>query len=580
MTIADATTGADLTGPAQAAPFGAPRSRIGKRLSIVVPMHNEAPVLDELFRRLDLVIANCGLAVEIVCVDDGSKDATLALLRDHALRDPRVRVLALARNFGKEAALTAGVEAATGDVVAPLDADLQDPPELILEFLALWEQGYDVIYGVRADRSSDDWLKRTTARAFYRLFNRISDSPIPGDAGDFRLMDRQVVEALNRLPERNRFMKGLFAWVGFRQVGVPYSRPSRAAGVSSWGTLKLVRFAIDGLTAFSTAPLRVWTTVGLCAAFAAIIAAISIVIRVLVVGRDVPGYASTMIVVLFAFAIQMIAFGVLGEYVGRLYEEVKGRPIYLVREKIRIRRLMDRSVYDQMRAIEQDHWWFVARRRILKSQLDTLGLGGGSRILEVGCGTGGNLDMLTHYGRVFAIEPDDETRQYAASRTAARVLPGGLPDGLPDMGDPFDLVAALDVIEHVDQDAAAVAALAGKLKRGGRFLATVPAHPWMWSRHDEQHHHKRRYTRPSVVRLFRDAGLKICKASYFNSLLFPAIASVRLLQPLTGDSGRDDAMPSPRVNRLLQTVFAAEAPLLRKLDLPFGVSILVVAERP
>ena len=296
-------------------------------------MRDEAPVLDALFARLEVVCASLGLATEIVCIDDGSRDDSWAQLAARAGSDPRLRLVRLARNFGKEAALTAGLEVATGDMVVPLDADLQDPPELIAEFVTLWEQGYDVVYGVRADRSSDTPLKRFTAGMFYRAFNRLSDYPIPASTGDFRLMDRAVVEALKTLPERNRFMKGLFAWVGFRQVGVPYARPARAAGTSTWGYLRLVRFALDGITAFSTAPLRVWTGVGLAAAFVALIAAIAMVIRVLVIGRDVPGYASLMVVVLGGFAVQMIALGVMGEYIGRMYQEVKGRPIYLVRER-------------------------------------------------------------------------------------------------------------------------------------------------------------------------------------------------------------------------------------------------------
>jgi hypothetical protein len=198
----------------------------------------------------------------------------------------------------------------------------------------LWEAGYDVVYGARADRSSDTPMKRGTAQLFYRFFNRVSHLPIPESAGDFRLMDRQVVEALKLLPERNRFMKGLFAWVGFRQVGVPYARPQRAAGVSSMGYLRLMRFAVDGITSFSTAPLRIWTFLGLGGALVAVIGAIALIVRTLVVGREVPGYASLMVVVLLGFAVQMIAFGVLGEYVGRLYQEVKGRPIYVVRAKV------------------------------------------------------------------------------------------------------------------------------------------------------------------------------------------------------------------------------------------------------
>ena len=312
----------------------APRSAKGRTLSLVVPMHNEEPVLDTLFERLEETVGGLGLKLEIVCVDDGSRDETLARLRARAAVDRRIRVLALSRNFGKEAALTAGLDAAAGDLVVPLDADLQDPPELIGEFVRLWEQGYDVVYGVRTDRTSDTVAKRVSANLFYRFFNWLSDYPIPASTGDFRLMDRVVVEALKGLPERNRFMKGLFAWVGFRQVGVPYVRPARMAGNTSWGYRRLFRFALDGLTAFSTLPLRVWTMVGAAAALLAVAGAVFLILRVLLVGRDVPGYASLMVVVLFGFALQMIALGVLGEYIGRMYQEVKGRPTYLIKDRI------------------------------------------------------------------------------------------------------------------------------------------------------------------------------------------------------------------------------------------------------
>ncbi len=313
------------------------RSRAGKSLSLVIPMHDEATGLSGLFERLDTACEAFGLGVEILCVDDGSRDETLALLRGRAAEDSRIKIVALSRNFGKEAALTAGLELAAGDLVVPLDADLQDPPELIGTFLTLWEQGFDVVYGIRTDRASDTPLKRWTANNFYRLFNLVADHPIPANTGDFRLMDRAVVEVLKKLPERNRFMKGLFAWVGFRQVGVPYARPARASGATSWGYLKLSRFAIDGLTSFSTAPLRVWTFVGVTAAVAALAYAGFIMVRVMVIGRDIPGYASIMVVVLLGFAVQMIALGVMGEYIGRMYQEVKGRPIYTVRELIGFR---------------------------------------------------------------------------------------------------------------------------------------------------------------------------------------------------------------------------------------------------
>ncbi len=310
------------------------RSRTGKRLSLVIPMHDEAAGLEVLFRRLDDTVAVLGLELEIVCVDDGSRDDTFDRLVERARTDPRLKLVALTRNFGKEAALTAGIEAASGDLVVPLDADLQDPPELIGEFVTLWEQGYDMVYGVRADRASDTPMKRFSAHSFYRLFNRLSDFRIPESTGDFRLMDRRVVEALRQLPERNRFMKGLFAWVGYRQVGVAYVRPARATGTTSWGYFGLIRFALDGLTAFTTAPLKIWTGVGVLAALLALVFAGVIIVQVLVSGRGVPGYASLMVVILFGFALQMIALGVLGEYIGRMYQEVKGRPIYLVRERV------------------------------------------------------------------------------------------------------------------------------------------------------------------------------------------------------------------------------------------------------
>jgi len=325
------TAGAAITSPKTARARVA-RSRKGRLLSILIPMHNEQEVLDILFGRLDEVVATLGVAVEFVCIDDGSKDDTLALLDARARKDKRLRVLPLARNFGKEAALTAGLDEARGDLIVPLDADLQDPPELIAEFLALWEQGYDVVYGVRTDRTSDSLSKRVTANLFYDIFNRMADYPIPASTGDFRLMDRQVVDALKRLPERNRFNKGLFAWVGFRQIGIPYIRPARAAGTTSWASPALWRLAVDGITSFSTVPLRIWSLVGFGAAFVALMAVVFLVLRVLIFGRDVPGYASLMVVILFGFALQMIAFGVLGEYVGRLYQEAKGRPIYLLRK--------------------------------------------------------------------------------------------------------------------------------------------------------------------------------------------------------------------------------------------------------
>lgn len=324
---------APLAAPSAALPAAPTRSRAGKRLSIVAPCFNEQEVLDLFFDRIEAELGRLGVDYEIVCVNDGSRDHTLAVLLARHQRDPRVKVINLARNFGKETALSAGLDAASGDMVVPIDVDLQDPPELIDQFIAAWENGADVAYGVRVDRKADTPLKRFTAQGFYRAFNRLSDVDLPYNAGDFRLMDRRVVEVLRQLPERNRFMKGLFAWVGFRQEAIPYARPERAAGTSSWRYWKLWNFALDGITSFSTAPIRIWSYVGLVAGVLAVGVAGLLVLRTLMFGRDVPGYPSLMVVILMSFGLQMLAIGSLGEYVARIYQEVKGRPLYVVMDR-------------------------------------------------------------------------------------------------------------------------------------------------------------------------------------------------------------------------------------------------------
>lgn len=299
-------------------------------LSIVVPMHNEEAVADLFFDRMEAVLDDLGLSYEIVCVNDGSRDGTLAKVRARQAVNPRVKLIDLSRNFGKELALTAGLDHASGEAVIPIDADLQDPPELIGEFVRLWREGYDVVYGVRKLRTGDGLGKRLTARMFYHLFNSLTEVRIPENTGDFRLMDRRVVEALRRLPERNRFMKGLFSWVGFRQTGVEYDHDARAAGTSKFKFWKLWNFAIDGITAFSTLPLRVWSYVGVGISLLAFLYAIFIMFRTLAMGADVPGYASLIVAVLFLGGIQLITLGVIGEYLGRLYAEAKQRPPYVV----------------------------------------------------------------------------------------------------------------------------------------------------------------------------------------------------------------------------------------------------------
>ena len=301
-------------------------------ISIVVPLYNEELNIDYLLERLRSVLSHLNMTYEIVAVNDGSRDNTLECLIEHHLQDPRLKVVNLSRNYGKEIALSAGLDHANGEAVIPIDADLQDPPELIEDLVAKWQEGYDVVYATRRSRQGESWLKRLTANAFYRIIDSMSRVPIPRDTGDFRLIDRRVVDAIKRLPERTRFMKGLFAWVGYKQTSVLFDRPSRYKGGSKWNYWRLWNFALDGITSFSFVPLKVWSYIGLLVAIPSFFYATFLVLRTLVLGIDLPGYASIMVAVLFLGGVQLVSLGVIGEYLGRVYEEVKGRPLYLVRE--------------------------------------------------------------------------------------------------------------------------------------------------------------------------------------------------------------------------------------------------------
>lgn len=299
-------------------------------MSLVVPVFNEEDSVALFVQTTRDVLEAAGLEFEIVFINDGSQDSTIQRLMALSEADNRVKTINLSRNFGKEFALTAGLDHAIGDVLVPMDVDLQDPPELIPKFLEMWREGYDVVYGVRSCRKHDSIAKRTTAALFYRIFNRLSQLQVPYNAGDFRLIDRRVANVIRQMHERNRFMKGLFAWVGFNSIGIPYERPQRAAGSTKWGNWRLWNFALDGIFSFSTLPLRVWAYVGGIVALVSFSYGSFIVIRTLILGIDIPGYASLLTIVLFLGGIQLLSIGVLGEYLGRLFIEVKGRPLYVV----------------------------------------------------------------------------------------------------------------------------------------------------------------------------------------------------------------------------------------------------------
>jgi glycosyltransferase involved in cell wall biosynthesis len=309
------------------------------RLSVIVPGLNEERSIPSLVERLQPVLEGLDLDWEVVFVDDGSTDGTMALMKALNARDPRFKAVSLSRNFGKEIAAAAGLTYATGDAAVLMDADLQHPPELIAEFVRHWRQGANIVYGQRLDRNADGFLHRLSARLFYAAFEKLSGTALPEGAGDFRLLDRKAVDAMNRMRERVRFNKGLYAWMGFRSVGVPFTVPARVGGgPSRWRLRRLLHFALDGLASFSTIPLRVWSYLGLLISLFAFCYAMVILLKTLIHGVDVPGFPSLIISVMFFAGVQLISLGVLGEYLGRMYEEVKGRPLFLVADEVGLER--------------------------------------------------------------------------------------------------------------------------------------------------------------------------------------------------------------------------------------------------
>jgi glycosyltransferase involved in cell wall biosynthesis len=309
-------------------------------LTILVPVKDEEEAIAPFVARVGAVLERlpdpAANAWEILFVDDGSNDSTFAAIAAENARESRVRAVSFSRNFGKEAALSAGLDHARGDAIIPIDVDLQDPPEVIADMVKAWRMGNEVVYGVRRNRESDSLPKRLTADLYYRAHNWLSSDKIPEHAGDFRLLDRRVVDVIRKMPERNRFMKGLFAWSGFKQTAVEYDRVERQVGASKFRYWKLWTLALDGITSASTLPLRVWSYVGVIVALLSFFYAVFVMIRTLVSGVDVPGYASMMTAILFFGGLQLISLGVLGEYVGRILVETKQRPIYVVRETIGI----------------------------------------------------------------------------------------------------------------------------------------------------------------------------------------------------------------------------------------------------
>lgn len=303
-------------------------------LSVVIPVFNEAECFGPLLDRLKPVLERCTASFEILFIDDGSTDGSLALMRAAHEADARVRAIAFSRNFGKEVAIAAGLDLATGAAVIIMDADLQHPPEMVEIFVAHWRDGYKNIYGQRCDRTADSAVRRLLTHRFYRLFRAFGEMGLPEGAGDFRLFDRQAVAALRGMREKARFSKGLYAWIGFKSIGIPFEAERRVHGRSRYSYRKLTRFALDGLMSFSTLPLKVWTYVGTMISAISLVTAVFFAIRTMVFGADVPGFASLFVSITFLAGIQLLSLGVLGEYIGRIFAEVKGRPLYVIEETI------------------------------------------------------------------------------------------------------------------------------------------------------------------------------------------------------------------------------------------------------
>ena len=298
--------------------------------SVVIPMYNEAEIVGEMHRRLAATMATLGAPWEVVYVNDGSRDASLRIVEAMQHDDSHIAVVNLSRNFGKEVATTAGLDHARGDAVIVIDADLQDPPEVIPRLVATWRAGYDVVYAQRRKRNGDSWLKKATAAAFYRIMRNLGDVPLPENVGDFRLMSRRVVDAVQQLREHHRFMKGLFAWVGFPSTVVVYDREARGAGRTKWSYWKLWNLALEAITGFTVAPLKIATWLGLAVAAFAVAFGAQLILRTLVFGNPVAGYPSLMAVMLFLGGTQLVTLGIIGEYLGRVFDETKRRPLYLV----------------------------------------------------------------------------------------------------------------------------------------------------------------------------------------------------------------------------------------------------------
>ncbi|MBI1869100.1 MAG: glycosyltransferase family 2 protein [Methylocystis sp.] len=305
-------------------------------ISVAIPVFNEAENLRPLVGRLTPALERCCASFEVIFIDDGSSDATLEILRELHASDQRLTALSFSRNFGKEIAIAAGLDFARGRAAIVMDADLQHPPELIPAFVSKWREGYKNIYGQRTDRAADPKLRGVLTQIYYDLLDQFGETSLPREAGDFRLLDRQAIDALAKMRERARFSKGLYAWIGFKSIGVPFEVERRAAGASKFNWAKLARFALDGFMSFSYVPLKIWTFIGMAISGFALAMAAYFFIRTLLFGADVPGYPSLIVSIAFFAGVQLISLGVLGEYIARIFAEVKGRPLYLVAERLGI----------------------------------------------------------------------------------------------------------------------------------------------------------------------------------------------------------------------------------------------------
>ena len=554
-------------------------------ISIVVPLYNEEQSIPFLINRLNKLMDTLVYKIEVVLVDDGSNDATATLMQQISFIDDRYQSVFLARNYGHQTALTAGLTCAKAvDAIMLIDGDLQDPPELLEKFYNYYLKGYEVVYAVRNKRK-ENVIKRYSYFLFYRILKAISYIDIPLDSGDFSLISRKVVDIINKMPEESRYIRGMRAWIGFKQIGVKYEREERIAGNSKYSFKQLFNLAYNGIFNFSEIPIKFISRLGMLTILLSLGYLGITLLKRFLYGTVPEGFTALLFTITLFSGVQLVSLGVIGEYVIRIFFQVKGRPLFIIKEKIfKKKNLMDRTYYLEYFDLERNHWWFKIRsqiiedclKRAIQTQQKPLS------ILNIGAATAATSQMLSKYGHVTSIEYDAECCKLTKEKLGIDIIFGSILE-LQFENNSFDIVCAFDVIEHVDNDVIAVNEMKRVCTNGGFVYITVPAFMLLWSHHDVINQHYRRYIKRNVIKLLENGG-KPLFITYFNFILFFPILVFRLIsklipkQLIRKESGSDFTIVSNKniLNDICQAIFNFERKLLSVLTFPFGVSFLLL----